>query len=212
MAFDEQRGYTVYIHINKANGKKYVGITNEPLNRRWRNGNGYRYNNHFYVAIQKYGWDNFYHIAAVQNVTHQTACILEKLFITIYNSMNRQYGYNSTSGGEKNYVRTEDTKLYGKSNPMYGRSKELNPFYGKQHSQATISIMRAKKYGGNNPLAKPVMCINTSVVFPSCREASDWCHIPRQNIHRCCSGKRPTAGVHPVTNEKLKWRYVNSEI
>lgn len=40
----------------------------------------------------------------------------------------------------------------------------------------------------------------------------DWCGIARQNIQRCARGGRPTAGKHPKTGEKLKWRYIADEI
>ena len=45
--------YSVYIHINKVNGKKYVGVTRGKPENRWRKGNGYKYNTHFFSAIQK---------------------------------------------------------------------------------------------------------------------------------------------------------------
>lgn len=34
--------WTVYVHINKVNGKRYVGITSLDVNDRWRNGDGYK--------------------------------------------------------------------------------------------------------------------------------------------------------------------------
>ena len=110
--------------------------------------------------------------------------------------MNPNYGYNMNEGG---------------SFPI-NVDGECNPFYGKKHSEESLTIMKAKKYGGNNPMAKAVRCLNTQEVFPSCREASDWCGIARQNIQRCCRGGRPTAGKHPITKEKLKWRYIEDEI
>ena len=51
--------YTVYCHINKTNGKKYVGITKRPVEKRWLNGRGYNGNSIFRKAINKYGWDNW---------------------------------------------------------------------------------------------------------------------------------------------------------
>lgn len=204
--------YKLYIHINKINGKKYIGITKESPNRRWRKGKGYKSNSHFTLAIKKYGWDNFYHIVAIDGLTQSQACILERMFILIYRSNNKYFGYNSTSGGEKNYYRTEETKQTGSKNPMFGKFGDKNPFFGKVHSQESLATMRRKKKGGNNPNAKKVMCLNTRVIFPSCREASEWCNIPRQNIHRCCAGIRPTAGKHPISKEKLKWRYLDNEI
>lgn len=45
--------YTVYIHITP-NNKYYVGITSKDVNIRWRNGNGYSNNSHFFNTINKY--------------------------------------------------------------------------------------------------------------------------------------------------------------
>ena len=42
--------FTVYCHINKINGKKYVGITKQNPEIRWHSGNGY--NNNAILAIR----------------------------------------------------------------------------------------------------------------------------------------------------------------
>ena len=49
--------YCVYVHTNKFNGKKYVGITSMNPKDRWKNGNGYSNNSYFTNAIRKYGWE-----------------------------------------------------------------------------------------------------------------------------------------------------------
>lgn len=92
--------YYVYVHTNKINGKKYVGITCQNVNRRWRNGNGYYQNEHFYRAICKYGWDNFTHEVVKDGLTKLEACSLEKQLIAKYQSNNELYGYNKSIGGE----------------------------------------------------------------------------------------------------------------
>ena len=186
--------YVVYMHKNKVNGKVYIGQTCN-INKRWLP-SAYSSSPHFYHAIQKYGWDNFEHKILKSKLTKAEADQLEIQLISQYNSMNPNYGYNMNEGG---------------SFPI-NVDGECNPFYGKKHSEESLTIMRAKKYGGNNPMAKAVRCLNTQEVFPSCREASNWCGIARQNIQRCCRGGRPTAGKHPITKEKLKWRYIEDEI
>ena len=54
--------WTVYKHINLQNNKIYIGITSQPVEDRWKNGNGYKNNQIFYEDIQKYGWkEGFLH-------------------------------------------------------------------------------------------------------------------------------------------------------
>lgn len=91
--------YTVYMHINKVNGKKYIGQTKQKVKNRWRNGLGYRTQVFFY-AINKYGWDGFEHIIVETNLSKDEADNLEKKLILKYDTRNSQYGYNITSGGE----------------------------------------------------------------------------------------------------------------
>ena len=52
--------YTVYMHITPSN-KRYIGITCQDVQQRWRNGKGYKKNQAFFNAIKKYGWDNIRH-------------------------------------------------------------------------------------------------------------------------------------------------------
>ena len=53
--------YTVYIHINKINQKRYIGITSQTVNRRWRkDGQGYKQCKLFYRAIKKTAWGEYH--------------------------------------------------------------------------------------------------------------------------------------------------------
>ena len=56
--------------------------------------------------------------------------------------------------------------------------------------------------------SKKIMCINTGEVFGSIREAEREYDIPHQNIIACCKGRCKSAGKHPITGEKLVWKYV----
>lgn len=100
---ETEKFYSVYIHTNKINNKRYIGITSlkNPQNR-WRHGNGYKNQLKFYRAIQKYGWDGFNHEIIATNLTDAEAKQLEKELIEKYDSMNPACGYNATRGGDGN--------------------------------------------------------------------------------------------------------------
>lgn len=155
---DEDRNYCVYCHTNKVNGKRYIGLTGDKPEIRWRNGANHTYNEYFRRSIQKYGWDNFIHEVLFDNLTFGEACELEKEFIAKYNTTNRELGYNMTSGGEgvsgyhfseetkKKISKTQKDRFRDKTKcPMYGRCGKLNPRYGTHHSNET-----KKKIGDGN--------------------------------------------------------------
>lgn len=93
-----KRTWLLYVHTNKINGKKYVGITSMTTDRRWGNGSGYK-GQSFYHAIQKYGWDNFDHEVVVTGLTEEEADYWERLYIKELNSKVPN-GYNRTDGGD----------------------------------------------------------------------------------------------------------------
>ena len=101
-----EENYIVYLHTvttdisKEEHNKYYVGITKRDPKVRWRNGEGYIKNEHFYRAIQKYGWDNIKHEIVATNLTRDEACELEKKLIAGYKANDYNYGYNMTEGGD----------------------------------------------------------------------------------------------------------------
>lgn len=94
------RQYYVYIHTNKINNKKYVGITCRQPEIRWNHGRGYLTNTHFWRAIEKDDWDSFSHEIVAEGLTKQAAHQLEISLIQAYNTMDSDFGYNHSCGGE----------------------------------------------------------------------------------------------------------------
>lgn len=94
--------YCVYIHRNIINNKAYIGITKyeDNPNRRWRNGEGYKGNQHFYNAIQKYGWNNFEHVIWADKLSEEEAKKIEIMLIALFSTTIPNYGYNVSLGGE----------------------------------------------------------------------------------------------------------------
>ena len=96
----DSRQYTVYVHINKTNGKRYYGQTKRKVQDRWHEGEGYKKNQPaFYNAILKYGWDGFEHIVIAQNLSIDEANKLETELITKYQTLSHEHGYNILYGG-----------------------------------------------------------------------------------------------------------------
>ena len=149
--------YKVYVHINKANGKRYYGITKQEPKKRWANGKGYKGNEHFYNAINKYGWDNFEHIILFEDLTKEEAKWLEKFYIALYNTTSPKYGYNNSLGGESYNCSEETKKKMSKSRKGKTHSEETkkkmskaskNTWKNEEHRE---KMSRANK-GENNPM------------------------------------------------------------
>ena len=176
--------YTLYMHKNKINDKKYIGITKQKPEYRWSNGKGYIHNHYFYSSIQKYGWnEGFEHIILQNNLTQQEACQLEKQLIKSFDTTNPDKGYNLCEGGIQ-------------TGPL---SFEKMIEWQNTH----------KKFGKDNVNSKKVKCIETGDVFGSINEACRWCNSTK--VGDCCRGYREHAGRHPETGERLSWKYANED-
>ena len=119
--------YTVYMHENKINRKKYVGCTIQNPEHRWANGKGYS-NKFFNEDIIKYGWDNFEHIILETGLCREDAMKKEEFYIQKYNTTNPKYGYNiwkvSNTPSNKTRKKMSDAQL-GEKNHMFGKHNSL---------------------------------------------------------------------------------------
>lgn len=94
-----KRKFKVYVHTNKVNGKKYIGITGREPEDRWANGLGYKSNKHFDGAIQKYGWNNFNHEVLFEFDTIEEAMKKETELILEWKTNDPNVGYNIMVNG-----------------------------------------------------------------------------------------------------------------
>ena len=114
----KDKKWIIYKHENLINGKVYIGQTCTSIKQRSWNGEGYRECPYFWKAICKYGWDNFSHEIIHDNIkTQDEANELEIYYIEKYKSINREYGYNISLGGnneEYNNIPVYQYSLSGK--------------------------------------------------------------------------------------------------
>lgn len=215
--------YTVYQHKNKISGKVYIGITMQEPEKRWgANGCNYKSSPHFYSAIQKYGWENFEHNILFTNLTKEEACLKEQELIKQFNSMDRDFGYNSTSGGEA-CAMNEETKqkisqsLMGNKNGFdhpcseekkrkigeaqkgrkftEERKKRMSKAAKKRH--VPCSEEKRQKLSKNYPNKKKVYCKELNKIFDSVQQCGRELGIAATSISSLCRGRGKTLkGYH----------------
>lgn len=116
----------VYIYTFP-NGKKYIGQTAQPLEKRAKKGEGYKNSPAVYNAIKKYGWENI-DIQVFECNSKQEMNELEQYYIKLYKTDNRLYGYNLTKGGEGviKYNREQVCELWNSGFGIGEIAKKLN--------------------------------------------------------------------------------------
>lgn len=149
--------YTVYKHTSPS-GKVYIGITSKKPENRWQKGFGYIGNEHFFRAIQKYGWDNFAHEIISEGLTKEEAEAMEIDLIAFYDSTNEDKGYNVSTGGENHfagYHHSEETKKKigdaqrGTLNHMYGKTWKMSDEGRKRISDARTGMKFTEEHCKN---------------------------------------------------------------
>lgn len=159
--------YSLYKHTFP-NGKVYIGITSQPLEKRFANGRGYKDCPKMHNAILKFGWNNVEHELLYSGLSKQQAEAMEIETIAIYDSVKN--GYNTDHGGNVTGTHSIETrqkisagnkglKKPPKSDELKKKLSEQNsgagnPFYGRHHTIETRSrqsvFMSGNQYNKGN--------------------------------------------------------------
>lgn len=158
-----EKNYIVYMHIFP-NQKVYIGITQQEPEKRWKNGLGYdSHQTLMKKAIKKYGWQNIEHKILYRNLTKKEACNKEIELISLYDSTNKEKGYNISQGGEgtTGVKASEESKQknriahLGKKTSLETRKKISESNKGKHNKKRTEEqkkrISEATKKAMQNP-------------------------------------------------------------
>ena len=226
MDFRDNTLYSVYVHIvpkiisKYDHDKYYVGVTKLKPHRRWRDGKGYIKNDHFYRAIQKYGWNNIEHHVIANNLTSYEAFNMEKFLIKELDSNNPLNGYNKSSGGEcgnNGVCKTEkQISIFKTTCVAYWQ----NPEHLKQQSERISKLWANEEYrkerlksvlkGKDSPTAKKVVCLDTLNIYDSIREAAKDTECSGVTIGKCCMHTRKS--THNKDGKIFHWMYYDEYI
>ena len=200
--------WIVYEHISPS-GKIYVGITNQPVKRRWKNGLGYVNSSYFFGAIIKYGWVNFKHIVIATGLGEVTAKNMEKDLIAFNKA--KGISYNITDGGDgrlgchfnhseksKQLIRLHHRRYQTQETKVKISQKQLGVKFpdwrkellSKAHNKEKIKVAQYSLEG---------KLLN---VFDSIMQAEKVTSVNNGNISLVIRGKNKTAGGY-------MWKQIN---
>ena len=150
----------VYIITNLINNKKYVGVTKNTVEKRFKQHCQVSINcpNVIDKAIKKYGKENF-KIELIEecfNITEDNLLLKETFYIDKYNTLiDSGNGYNMVRCHKGSLIFSEETKRKMSLNHTDINGSK-NPFYGKRHAKETKQKWSEwkKKYksGKNHPM------------------------------------------------------------
>lgn len=216
----------IYSITNIINNKKYIGqsvnIKCRLRNHKWELRHNKHFNDHLQKSFNKYG-EGCFVFDVVCKCKEDELDELEKYYISYYNCMNPEYGYNATNGGNLNKHLSDET--IQKMRDV--RGGENSGMWGKRHTEETKAIMRKKALGRvlsdetkqklseshKGKLAQPLYCIEADTVFPSSLEAAEFAGLKnRSGIFDNIAGRKSYAGRHPETGEPLHWMKFEDKI
>ena len=160
------------------------------------------------VQDLQYAWWNMCHVFSKgreYDVSPEDYAESRKRFAelsSVNNSGSNSYWYNRKQSNESNEKRSQSLK--GEKNPMYGKT------HTKDVKDSISKNNKGKRTGGSHPRSRKVKCLNTGEIFNTAVEAAKHYGLKsRSSITLCCRKDKDSAGKDPISNEKLRWEYVN---
>ena len=200
--------YCVYKHTSPS-GKVYIGITSINPLKRWKKGNGYRSNQHFWRSICAYGWDAFTHEILMEGLSKEEASEAEMKLIEKYKSNDPEHGYNITAGGEVNILPESSLEKIRRANKGHVFSAETRermslsrkellkrrPELAATRKGSKMDPDHKKRFlaAGRSAIIKPVECVETGVVYSSIKEAHDQTGVNISSLSEVLHGRQKRA-------------------
>lgn len=172
----------IYKITNKINGKCYIGQSND-INRRWQQelSPNAKLNPHLARAFEKYGTYNF-EFEIIEECHRELLNEREQFWINLYNSADKNFGYNKTLGGDGNlgrhFIMSEEQKE---------KIRKANTGH-KLTEEQLIKIREISKYK-INPNQIVIFCYETNKYYLSIGKAAKELGICKDSIRQVINGQ-----------------------
>ena len=169
----------IYAIQNMVNGKIYIGQSINIENRWSQEQKMKRINIHLLRSIQKYGLEKF-SFYILEECKKEDLNYKEKFYIKLYHSLNPDFGYNKTSGGDSSYVRPFQ-KL---SDEHKRKISEAN----RNYKPTPETIEKSKETRRKNLLEKhkvDIWCLETNEIYHSIEDVVEKLGIEKGQVFKC---------------------------
>ena len=171
---ENKNEYKVYCLLFP-NGKRYIGSTKLSMyNRIYKS--KYEQQKKVQAAIDEFGLENMKVIILCEGLTQEGAHQLEQKFMDYYDVFNPEKGYNTLR------VRKNEN-----SEEARRKNRESSLKFYEQHPEMKNQI-RSKQF------CRPVICLETGIVYPSGRNCGQVMGIHPGSIGHVCRRERNYAG------------------
>ena len=215
--------FTVYMALNKINGRFYIGATEKGTFgrasvHRWQAKHGGKSHLKFYRAIKKHGEENFKFLTIKDCSDYWDALETERAYIAL---MNPPYNMTSGGGGIKGHKMSAESKAKmsaakkGKPGTWaahlqtpHARQKSIEALKRRKGTKRTGKGLEASLKGAAAMIAarrKPVMELTSGTLYASVTEAAKANNLVDVTVTALCrSGRTSMRG--------LRFKYIEKNV